>query len=735
MIFQILTAISAFISLLLTIYAYNMKHSKYTVIFALLMSEITIFTLGSYKELMVNDDTVKVLWSAVSQTCFLLTVPTLLILIIIYIGKENILKPIMMLGIYFFPVLGVLLQWMDPYYHMMRNYIYIDKGSFAVNSAQFALFIMVLEFNIILVVLILLLHFHKQINVNYKKQTLTMGIGILATLIASIYIIVKSYLGLHVPFIAITLSITGIILFFSIFRYQLFSIAPITRDKIFDIVQEGIISVDNYGVIIDKNAAADKFIYDTSGENQELIGGKLEDFLLNWPRWYQSCKSMKADEFEIDALKWGRKRYYYVKVYPVYNNNRKKRGTISVLIDITNRKMKEEELSTALESNRSQLVNLSTELSDQKLQVETIINTISDIACLSISDKQGNLIYYSKAVKDYFLPNIYIVKDKIINTYHKGVYYYEDGREIQKDKLPLLRVLRGEKVVNFHFIMKNAGEDKHLLFNGTPIYSNSGSLTHGVYFIMDITDNILHRNLLAVTEQLKSMNALKDKLFTVFTHDIRNPIATMVSLVDILEQDNEWYNTDCTEILEEVKKQINYTYNIIENLLEWLNSQREGLVIKPSLWNLTEILQETISMYLVSAGVKKISIFCNVNDKLTIFADKEVLELVLRNLLSNAIKFTELGGNIWVEAYLTTNDTIIAVKDSGIGMDKNKLSQLFDEGYVNSTLGTAGEKGIGLGLLICKEFIMKGGGKIWAESKPGVGSTFYISLLNSNKKL
>ncbi len=612
MMFKILTAISALISLLLTIHAFYMKHSKYTVIFAILMSEITIFTLGSNKELMVNDITGKVLWRTVSQTGFLLVVPTILILIIIYIGKENNLKPIIILEIYFFPVLAILLKWTDPYYHLMRKYIYIDKGNLVVISTPFALFIMLLELNIILISLILLFLFYKKINAQYKKQTLTMGIGILIPLIASFFKIVRPDLEFHAPLIAVTFTITGIILFWSIFRYQLFSIVPIARDKIFEIVQEGIITVDKYGVIIDKNNAADKFIYDTTGENRDLIGEKLEDFLINWPRWYQSCKNMMRDEFEIDTLKWGRIRYYYVKVYPIYKSNRKKRGTVSILIDITDRKIREEELRDVSELNKLQLANLSGELSSQKVQMG---------------------------------------------------------------------------------------------------------------------------NLLSDTEQLKSMNALKDKLFTVFTHDIRNPIATMVSLVDILEQDNDWYNTDCKEILEEVKKQINYTYNIIENLLEWLNSQREGLVIKPSLWNLTKILQETISMYLVSAGVKKISISCNVDDKLTIFADKEVLELVLRNLLSNAIKFTESGGNIWVEAHFTTEETIISVKDSGIGMDKDKVSQLFDEGYVNSTLGTAGEKGIGLGLLICKEFIMKGGGKIWAESKQGVGSTFYISLLNSNKKL
>ncbi|MGB8451821.1 MAG: histidine kinase N-terminal 7TM domain-containing protein [Anaerocolumna sp.] len=734
MIFQIVTAISAIISLLLTIYVFNMKNSKNTVIFAMLMLQITIFTSGSFMELWVKETTANIVWRNISQVGFLSAIPTLLILIIVYIGKEENLKPVNIIVIYIFPAFNIMLRWTDRYSHLAREDIYIEKGQLVVISTPFALFFMLSELTIILFSVVLLLSYCKKINVQYKKQTFIMAAGILIPFLTSILGIIRPGSNYNSPLISIAFTLTGIIIFWGIFRYQLFSTVPITRDKIMDCIQEGIITADKAGIIIDKNNAVDKFISDTFGEKINLMGEKLEDFLFAWPRWYLACKNMQKDEFEIDTLKWGKQKFYYVKVYPLFENELKKQGTVSVLIDITDRKIREEKLFITSKLTKDQMEDLTGEINRQKKQMETIVSTVSDMAYLSISDKAGNFLYHNNVGKGLYTNHIQIISNKLITTYQKGLYYYQDGSEIDIKDMPVFRVLRGEKLVNFHFIMKNSGQDSHLLFNGTPIYDKNGSLSHGVYFILDITDNIMHQKLISITEHLTEMNALKDKLFTVFTHDIRNPIATMVSLVDMMEQDKEWYNQDFKEILDEVKKQVNYTYNIIENLLEWLNSQRDGLVFKPSLWLLAQIVGDTVSLYLINASVKGILINSNIDEKIKVYADKEMLELVLRNLLSNAVKFTEQGGSISIEAYETDTETIIAVKDTGIGMDKEKVQTLFQECYAGTTLGTAGEKGIGLGLLICKEFIMKGGGRIWAESIPGKGSTFYISLLTSNKK-
>ncbi|GEM_PF-2513518 len=735
MIYQILTAISALISLLLIIDALYMKHSKNTVIFALLILQFSIFTSDSFMELAVKDNTAKILWKNISQACFWLAMPTILLLMIIYLGKENILKTINLVLIYLFPVSGILFRWTDRCRYLIVEDVYVKKGQLAVIFNSFALSPMLSELTMILFSIVLLLTYYKNFNLLNKKPHFVMVTGVLIPVLTSIIKITKPDLYITKPLVAVTFILTGmLLLFWIIFRYQSAAAMPLARTRILDYIQEGIITADSSGIIIDKNSAADRFIADTFGETAKLSGENLEHVLMNnWPRWYLSCKNMQEDEFEIHTLKWGKRRYYYVKVYPVYKKNLKKLGTVSVLTDITGRKIREGKPVAVPASGREELEELTEEISRQKKQMETIINTISDMAYLLISDRDGNFIYYSNNVKENFSNNQYNLKDFMHTAYHNGMFYYQDGRKIDLEDMPVLKVLQGEKVINFHFIMKKTDKENHLLFNGTPIYDKRGSLIYGVYFVQDITENIMHRNLITVTEHLTAMNALKDKLFTVFMHDIRNPIATMVSMIDMMEQDKEWHNEDYREILDEVKKQVNYTYDIIENLLEWLNSQRNGLVFKPSFWNLTKIVQETLSIYQIGAGVKGIRISCNIDENIQVYTDRKMLELVLRNLLSNAVKFTRQGGNITIEAYVTDRESIIAVKDTGIGMDSDKVQKLFQEGYASSTLGTAGEKGIGLGLLICKEFITKGGGKIWAESTPGKGSTFYISLLTANK--
>ena len=245
MIFQILTAISALICLLLTIYAFNMKRSKNTVIFAMLMLQITIFTSSNFFELITKDNNIKIICRNISQVGFLLAIPSLLILIIVYIGKENILRPINIILIGVFPFIGIVLKLTSRYSHLMKEDICIKSGWVVVISTPFALFIKLLELTYILLSIVLVLSFYKKLDVKYRKRSIIMAAGILIPFIASILKILRPDSRLNIPIISISFTITGIILFWCIFRYQPFSIIPIARDQIIDCLQEGILTVDN----------------------------------------------------------------------------------------------------------------------------------------------------------------------------------------------------------------------------------------------------------------------------------------------------------------------------------------------------------------------------------------------------------------------------------------------------------------------------------------------------------
>jgi signal transduction histidine kinase len=166
------------------------------------------------------------------------------------------------------------------------------------------------------------------------------------------------------------------------------------------------------------------------------------------------------------------------------------------------------------------------------------------------------------------------------------------------------------------------------------------------------------------------------------------------------------------------------TYRLLENLLEWANSQRGNILFKPVQINLMETLNEEFSVLTDIANGKNIRLKSSFPYDLTINADKDMIKTILRNLISNAIKFTHKNGVVEVKAIIEDGNMEISVSDSGIGMTDESMAKLFKIDANLSTRGTENEKGTGLGLFLCKEFVEKHGGRIWAESESGKGSTF-----------
>ena len=187
-----------------------------------------------------------------------------------------------------------------------------------------------------------------------------------------------------------------------------------------------------------------------------------------------------------------------------------------------------------------------------------------------------------------------------------------------------------------------------------------------------------------------------------------------------------------TSVLENYAGMINksavQTLRLLENLLEWANSQRGKIVFNPVIINLRELFNEEFSMLNEMAMEKSIELKSSFSDNLTISADKNMIKTILRNLISNAIKFTNKNGKVEVKADSMNDRVEISVSDNGIGMKDETIAKLFKLDANISTYGTENEKGTGLGLFLCKEFVEKHGGKIWVESESGKGSTFKFIL-------
>lgn len=230
-------------------------------------------------------------------------------------------------------------------------------------------------------------------------------------------------------------------------------------------------------------------------------------------------------------------------------------------------------------------------------------------------------------------------------------------------------------------------------------------------------------------EELTEANQSKDRLFSIISHDLRNPFNTILGYSNLLRSSIEEYDNNQTrKFASHINMAAEQTLNLLNNLLQWAKIQRKQLRYQPEEVDLILVSEEVRRLGNEMAGAKNLHIVNHIPPGLKVFADPEMLKTILRNLLGNAIKYSNVGGNIILSAQNTPQETIICVKDHGIGMQMSFANVLFDSNGSHSKPGTSGEEGTGLGLVICKEFVEMHGGKIWVESTPGAGSTFCFSI-------
>ena len=229
--------------------------------------------------------------------------------------------------------------------------------------------------------------------------------------------------------------------------------------------------------------------------------------------------------------------------------------------------------------------------------------------------------------------------------------------------------------------------------------------------------------------ELKELNAMKDKFFSIISHDLKNPFTGLLGFSDILLGDLKDKNYDSAqEYAATIKELSEQGYKLLVNLLEWSRLQRNSLKISIEKVFISTIVDLTTSIVIPLARQKNIKIIKEGNLGLYVLADVNMLNTVLRNLLTNAVKYTNEGGEIVVSASIVENMTTISVSDNGIGISSENISKLFMIDTNFSTKGTRFEDGTGLGLILCKEFVNKMGGDITVESLEGHGSTFKFSL-------
>lgn len=226
--------------------------------------------------------------------------------------------------------------------------------------------------------------------------------------------------------------------------------------------------------------------------------------------------------------------------------------------------------------------------------------------------------------------------------------------------------------------------------------------------------------------ELEQLNQVKDKFFSIISHDLRSPMNALLGILNLLDN-NQLKPEEFTQLTKELKIQFNHTKTLIGNLLDWALLQMDKLKIVPEKINLRTMVDENFKM-LNSLHLKETNLVNQIQEGSMAWADMNMINLIFRNLILNGIKFTENGGSITVSAQDNGNEFTISIADNGVGINEDIQKILFEKTTGYSSRGTANEKGTGLGLILCKEFVERNGGKIWLTSEPSKGSTFFFTV-------
>jgi len=240
------------------------------------------------------------------------------------------------------------------------------------------------------------------------------------------------------------------------------------------------------------------------------------------------------------------------------------------------------------------------------------------------------------------------------------------------------------------------------------------------------------RSMLALSDSYKKitdLNATKDKFLSIIAHDLRSPFNSILGfgnlMISRLQKNNDLESLKFIEIIRVVAQN---TYKLLENLLDWARIQTGKIEFKPDKINLKLAIIDLIEQFKIESLAKNIQVNYTINENIQVFADVSMINLILRNLITNAIKFTHRNGIVEIIAKQIDNRVEISVVDNGIGMDQLMIDKLFKISEKIATSGTEKEKGTGLGLILCKEFVEMNGGVIRVESEQGKGSAFIFTV-------
>jgi PAS domain S-box-containing protein len=359
-------------------------------------------------------------------------------------------------------------------------------------------------------------------------------------------------------------------------------------------------------------------------------------------------------------------------------------------------------------------------------QMQAQNNALNQSAIVSFTDLSGNII----SVNDNFCKVSGYEREELIGENKRILTSGEHDKKVFEDMWD--KIINGE---NWRGELKNKKKNGDYFWVDTaisPVLDDNGKPKQffSLQFEISKRKNYLDE-LTAKSHELEDLNQLKDKLLSIVSHDFRSPLNSLQGTLSLMLKgtiDQGEFKVLANALVDK----LDHTSNLLDNLLNWAKSQMQGMRVYPKMINLQTVAEDCSHLLSSIAEKKMLNIQNNINNHQKVFADNEMVKLVFRNLLSNAIKFSHSRGSIFIDSLVENGHIVVSVKDQGLGISNENQDKIFK--YENvSTYGTANEKGMGLGLLLCKDFIERNGGSMWFESELEKGSTFYFSLPTKEK--
>ncbi len=418
----------------------------------------------------------------------------------------------------------------------------------------------------------------------------------------------------------------------------------------------------------------------------------------------RSCYGMLAETYE--KVGNDEQKTYYFNLYKSFNELLQKRKLEKVETDLDKEKLKAEVLALQKEKLDLELINQGLELRQKTEIVE------------SQQDSLG--ILTNKYTKQELA--IELIREKVNAERAETMQRIQEQKAITRTAVLIAFFILIVSGLLFYFYIRTRQKNKYLAEQRNQLQEQA-ILLEEQQEQLESQKSILEKQ----RDKLKASNGVKDKLFSIISHDLRTPFTSVNGYLTLIKY-GALNLEEVTTLATEVKISVDHHLETLNNVLEWSKAQMQGLRPTPEKINLNKIAQNQKKFFKSLAESKEIEIINEVDTKVRVFADPNQLDIILRNLVGNALKFTSKQGKVSISSMIKNDLVIVSVTDTGIGMSKENLKKLFKKDKHFTTQGTNNEAGTGLGLLLCKDFVEANGGQITVESEEGKGTSFIFDL-------